>query len=139
MRRANILLPLALAACGPIHPRTVRREGAYLAVQATDWRQSRTIAAHPDRFQEANRVLGNHPSRAAVDRYFLAASLLHAGAVAALPDTYRARFQWLSLSLEASCIAMNAQDGAGGPRIGYNHPVGYSVAHVSGRFHGLTH
>jgi len=45
--------------------------GAALALHIADWRQTRYITEHPQIYREMNPLLGPHPSKAEVDRFFL--------------------------------------------------------------------
>ena len=44
---------------------------AALTLWAVDWGQTRYIAKNPDRFYEYNQLLGEHPSVARVNNYFI--------------------------------------------------------------------
>ena len=44
---------------------------AVLVLHVADWAQTRYIAENPDRFYETNPLLGKHPSKAQVDRFFV--------------------------------------------------------------------
>lgn len=80
-------------------------------LQAVDWRQTREIADHPDRYHENNPWLDEHPSRREVDRHFIATTILHLGAVHILPSRWRAPFQWVAIAYEADKVYSNYQLG----------------------------
>lgn len=52
---------------------------AFLAVSEIDRRQTLKIADHPEKWRELNPILGEHPSRKEVNRYFLGTALIHTG------------------------------------------------------------
>lgn len=82
-------------------------EAAYLVLHAIDWSQTRYIAAHPQELHETNQILGEHPSDAEVNRYFILAGLLHAGIAYALPVNARRGWQSITIVVEAGQIARN--------------------------------
>lgn len=113
-----ILVLLSVAMCAPPAPAAdswtpadTRREAAYLALHITDWGQTRNIAKNPKRFHELNPVLGEHPSVAEVDRYFIAAAAVHAAVAYALPAEWRSGFQYVTIGIEAGVTAMNCRTG----------------------------
>lgn len=83
------------------------RESTYMVLHAADWVQTGKIARDPDRWQEENKILGEHPSIGRVNTYFAATALAHYAIAAALPAPWRARFQCLSVVIEASSVANN--------------------------------
>jgi len=83
------------------------RETAWQVLHAVDWRQTRYIAKHPDRYYESNPVLGKHPSTAEVDVYFLAGALLHPLITDLLPGEYRFYWQWITIGISGICVGNN--------------------------------
>lgn len=83
------------------------REAVYLAVDAIDWLQTRNIARNPDKYYETNPILGQHPSVGRVNVYFASMMLAHIGIVTALPNKYRAAFQFTSIVYEVNYVAGN--------------------------------
>lgn len=63
--------------------------GTAVTLLAVDWNQTRTIARNPDRFNEKNAILGNHPGVGKVNGYFAAAIIGTVGVAMALPSEYR--------------------------------------------------
>jgi len=61
----------------------------WVTLLAVDWNQTRIIARNPDRFNEKNAILGNHPSVGKVNGYFAAAIIGTIGVAMALPSEYR--------------------------------------------------
>lgn len=60
-------------------------QGAFVAVLAADWAQTRYIAKHADEFHETNPILGKHPSTSQVDAYIAGCVLGHTLISLALP------------------------------------------------------
>lgn len=81
-----------------------------LTAHAIDWGQTRTIARHPDRFYETNRILGRHPSVGQVDAYFVGTALLIGLAAHALPE-WRVAGLGAYASFEFAVAARNARLG----------------------------
>lgn len=80
MRHAIISLALAAAFSAPAAASdkgdawTAAQKTAYTAsivANLVDWRQTRTIAKHPEQWRELNPFLGRHPSVSRVNNYFL--------------------------------------------------------------------
>ena len=63
--------------------------GVYLVATAMDWRQTVYIAHHPDKYYEMNRILGEHPSEASVNQYFLASVAVKLTVAHILPSKWR--------------------------------------------------
>ena len=99
------------ATAGDWNTQDTRFEAAYLVLHAVDWSQTRYIAAHPERFIEDNPILGEHPSDAEVNRYFLLTGLIHAGIAYALPSDWRRGFQLVTIGIEAGTVARNYRIG----------------------------
>lgn len=87
------------------------REAVYLGLHAIDWAQTRTIAAHPEKYHEMNPVVGEHPSAGNVNRYFAATTLLHLGVAYALPPGWRAPFQYFSIGAVGATVMWNVRAG----------------------------
>lgn len=83
------------------------REAIYLTLLAVDWAQTRNIARNPDRWQEYNPFLGDHPSVGRVDGYFITSGLLHVGIASALPARYRDVYQALGIGFQAGVVGHN--------------------------------
>lgn len=106
---------LALVGCGS---RTwtradTAREAAYLALHVVDWGQTLEIADNPERWHERNPVLGSHPSRGEVNRWFLGTAVLHPVVSYLLPDDLRPYWQYGTIGLELYCVGNNAALGIG--------------------------
>ena len=85
-------------------------ESAALAALYADWSQSRDIARHPG-LRETNPILGDHPSAASINRYFVAATAIQLTGVFVL--TGRARKAWIIgwVGVESFYIRHNASLG----------------------------
>lgn len=83
-----------------------KREVAYQSLAVVDWLQTRNIARNPD-YWEQNVLLGNHPSVARVNQYFALTGIAHYFISEALPEKYRAPFQYISIGVEIGAVAHN--------------------------------
>lgn len=86
------------------------REGAVFAVSTVDWAQTLNITERPG-YWEQNPVIGLHPTRGQVNRYFATSLLLHAGIVWVLPSRFRSSFQCASIGWELAIVGHNARLG----------------------------
>ena len=86
------------------HGDTVR-EGVVLGTLLVDWAQTRQIQAHSDRWHEVNPLIGRQNGQ--VNRYFIAGALVHMGVAYLLPPKARKVFQYVTIGMEAGCIANN--------------------------------
>lgn len=62
------------------------------ALTLVDWRQTRYIARHPDEYREvgpAAKVIGEHPTKEAVNRYFLRSMVLNNAIGCLLPEHFK--------------------------------------------------
>jgi len=57
-----------------------------------DWGQTRTVAKHPELYQETNPIMGKHPSLRTVNTYFSSAIVGSALIAHALPGELRKGF-----------------------------------------------
>lgn len=112
------ILPFLLA--GVLHagdPWTVQdtaRESVVLSLSLADWGQTldvRTRYQAGARCWEANPLLGAHPSRARINRYFAAGLVLHPLIAYLLPARARHAFQYVSIGWEAGIVGSNAHLG----------------------------
>lgn len=87
-------------------PADTKLEVAYLMLHTADWLQTLEIA-ESERLYERNPILGRHPSRGEVNRYFIATGILHVVLAKALPPKPRHWFQGVTISMEAGCVGMN--------------------------------
>lgn len=114
----------------------VAREVVYQAVAVRDWGETRTIAesktrpcqwvnyyvggsstpsgqwqtcasGYSWRYHEINPLLGQHPSVGRVNTYFVLSSLAHIAVSNALPETWRAAWQYVTIGVEAGVVARN--------------------------------
>lgn len=92
----------------------VVREAAVVALSAADWGQTLDIVRLRDAgcdMWEQNPMIGRHPTRGQVNRYFAASILLHVGTVWVLPARFRPAFQLVSIGFEAGIVGHNARLG----------------------------
>ena len=82
-------------------------ETGCIALFLLDWEQTLDR-----RFQESNPLLGNHPSTAAVDGYFLAVISAQVVAARLLPSPWRSVFQGITIGIEGRSVVNNWRLGA---------------------------
>lgn len=90
------------------------REAVVLGVSAVDWSQTLGIEEANERglhLHEMNPILGRHPSRGQINRYFAASLLAHVVVARLLPQRMREAFQYLSIGFELEVTAHNAKMG----------------------------
>ena len=85
---------------------------ALLALGA-DWGQTRYVAKHPEQFYEKNRILGEHPSTAKVDRYFVGLAVVGGVIAHYLPSDYRKVFLVTVTIVEIRAVRGNMGIGVG--------------------------
>mgnify|MGYP001606338565 CR=1 FL=1 len=84
----------------------------YTALLIADCAQTRYGASHPKQFEEANPILGKHPSKGKIDNTCLAVGLGHFGISYILPKDFRRLWQFGSIVIEATVVFHNASIGA---------------------------
>lgn len=62
--------------------------GTFLFLDIIDWGQTLNIADNPDKYYEHNPILGDHPSRGEVNRYFVAGMITTTLIYKLLPEKY---------------------------------------------------
>ena len=85
--------------------------GTALTTLAIDWGQTRDVARRPERYTEANPILGRHPRVSRVDRYFALSMAGTVGAAAVIPVSYRKWFLGGLTLLETAVIVDNHRMG----------------------------
>lgn len=88
-----------------------QREAVYQVLHVVDWGQTLDIAARPDEYRELNPLIGTHPSRGDVNRYFAITALVHLGITRALPRRYRSAWQYVTIGVQAGNTWRNARIG----------------------------
>jgi hypothetical protein len=89
------------------------RQTGVVALMSIDWAQTRKISNNPDKYNEHNPILGNHPSESMVNVYFPVCIAAHTAVAMALPPGYRVWWQYVVLGLEAGTVANNLSIGLG--------------------------
>ncbi|MBI5550710.1 MAG: hypothetical protein HY911_04320 [Desulfobacterales bacterium] len=115
---------VAMAVCGSIYgcagwsAQEKAGQAVYTALHLADWAQTRQIAAEPEKYHENNPYLGEHPSTGKVDLYMGATLAAHCVVSDLLPHKWtvplihkkinpRALWQYLTIGIEAGCVASN--------------------------------
>ena len=75
-------------------------QGTSLTLNIIDWGQTLDIVDKPGEYYETNPILGDHPSRAEVNRYFAASMLSKILITHLLPSDWRK--YWLGLNIGVS-------------------------------------
>lgn len=97
----------------------IAREVVSAGITVIDWGQTQDIRNH-NGIVELNAILGNKPSRAAVNTYFASVMVLHPLISAALPSEAellgmevhpRAAWQYIYFGVEAAAISSNFRGG----------------------------
>ena len=81
-------------------------EGVFLALLAADRAQTLQASKRRD-LEEANPILGLHPSKGKINGYFGAAALAHMGLAHLLPEPYRNLFQGVTIGIEQQPVRNN--------------------------------
>lgn len=110
-----LLLLTPLPVCAFDKWDTADKTLATVAVLAAvvDWRQTRVIAANPDKYEEKNPVMGSHPSKAKVDLIFGLQVAANLAIAHVLPSNYRKMWLGAGIALSVYCIANNVGIGVG--------------------------
>jgi hypothetical protein len=89
------------------------RQAASTALLVVDWKQTRYMAQHPERYREVDSrwVLGDHPSTARVDGYFAASAVMLGLGAWVLPPAWRRPMQYLFIGCEYQVISHNRSIG----------------------------
>ena len=95
---AAVLLAANLHASEPLSRADLTREGAVFALDLVDWGQTLAITDSPYTLREQNPMLGPHPTRGDVNRYFVASLAFHLIILRLLPERFRPAFQYGSIS-----------------------------------------
>lgn len=80
---------------------------------AVDWRQTKRIAENPDDFRERNPILGSHPSKRDVNRYFFAAVIGNYLMADLLPSSHRKLWLGGVIIGTVGCVGNNLNIGLG--------------------------
>ncbi len=88
-----------------------QRQLAFTAAQLLDWKQTRHTVNNPCNFVEQNPFLGPHPTRSAVNNYFLITTFGNYFIARALPNPYRKYFQMYCIFEEINCTGNNINIG----------------------------
>lgn len=115
----SILFWIALLAyCGSVRAddwsdADVARETVFVALLATDYRQTMMIADNPDKYYERQigGIIGHHPSKGRINNWFAVATAGHILIADQLPPGWRAAFQYLSIGMEGRTVYANFRIG----------------------------
>jgi len=89
----------------------LQREIAYSALHVADWGTTLDIVAHPDQYRELNPILGDHPTRGAVNTWMASTLAAHWAITYLMPERYRPIWQYVTIGLEGTVVAHNLSIG----------------------------
>jgi hypothetical protein len=108
---ATLLLPSQLLAFGSWNQETTARELCFLFTLSNDWRQTLNISKNPDKYSEANPLLGEHPDASKIHMYFATCALTHALVAYMLPPQYSKIWQVTWIGIQSSVTDHNYNNG----------------------------
>jgi hypothetical protein len=88
----GVLLLSAPAFAGERSKTDYTLAGAFAVLHWADWRQTSDAISQPDRYEEANPLLGKNPSQAELDRFMIVGALIVGGIAILLDDVNRTNF-----------------------------------------------
>lgn len=88
-------------------------EGMYLTGRLLDWAQTRRIARDPARYEEKNKLLGEHPSQKKVDAFMAGGLLGHYALSKKLPEELRIPLQVITILDQWKAVSNNKKIGLG--------------------------
>jgi hypothetical protein len=105
---SSFILQCNAHAFEPWSTRDITLELAYVSVAIIDWAQTRDIASERrPGIYETNLILGRHPDKQTVNKYFLLTTLGHVALAGALNNPYRNWLQYAGIGVELYCIRKN--------------------------------
>ena len=115
MKAPVILLMLLIVGCASVpfedwDSADTTRQVAYTVTHVIDYFQTKAIARNDD-FIEMNPVLGEYPSKTAVDIYMLCTLVGHVAVSGLLEDEWRERWQVFTIGMETATIINNHRIG----------------------------
>jgi len=107
----GLIVPTRLACAADWSTGDTVREVIAEGLIATDFAQTRTIAANPQQWSELNPLLGSHPSVGKVNLLAVGVLIAHPVISYLLPRPYREVFQYVTIGVEATAVSHNYQIG----------------------------
>ena|SRR5258706_13980558 len=112
MRLVNLLLLFpSICFAGDWSKEDTYRQTTFTGLMILDWAQTRTIAKNPDRFQELNKIEGQHPTLAKINTYHSVGIIGHAAVSYILPRSYRETWQYVWIGIEVEAVRHNYRMG----------------------------
>ena len=118
-----LLAPSLAFPFGSWNQETTARELCFLFSLSKDWKQTLDISKNPDKFSEANPILGEHPDERKVHVYFAGCALTHALIAYMLPPEYSKIWQVTWIGIQSSVTDHNHENG-----LGQNMNMEYSIS-----------
>ena len=112
MKKLILILLVLLTSCAtdPWTKKDTAYQGAFLAVTAIDWLQTKEVVRNPN-YYEINPVLGCNPKQNNVDLYFAGCAIANTAIAYYLPKEYRRIWQCLWIGFEAGYVNYNYSGG----------------------------
>ncbi len=107
----SLCCPTSSYSFGSWNQETTARELCFLFSLSTDWKQTLEIAKNPDKYSEANPILGEHPDERKVHMYFAGCALTHALIAYMLPPEYSKLWQVTWIGIQSSVTDHNHDNG----------------------------
>jgi len=113
MKKLLILLFLvaSTAQAGTLSNADIQREVFFDGLMVLDYAQTKDIKHYPTTAHERNKLLGEHPSDAAIRNYFLVTAAGHYLVTKTLPAAWRPAWQYGFILLEAVTVYKNKRIG----------------------------
>jgi len=98
------------------HTQDTILEATYLALHITDWAQTRyasrqTYQNGNPHYDEANPIIGTHPSYGKINAYFIVTGIGHVWLSSIMPERARSMFQYVTIGVELDSTIHNVQIG----------------------------
>lgn len=123
---ALVLFPSQSFAFGSWNQETTARELCFLFTLSHDWQQTLDISKNPDKYSEANPILGSHPNEGKVHMYFASCALTHALVAYMLPPRYSKLWQITWIGIQSSVTDHNSGNGLN-QDMGMEYKISFSV------------
>jgi hypothetical protein len=121
-----MLTPSFSFAFGSWNQETTARELCFLYSLSKDWRQTLEISKNPQKYSEANPILGEHPNEGKVHMYFAGCALSHALIAYMLPPEYSKIWQATWIGIQSSVTDGNHDNGID-PAMGMEYTISFSI------------
>lgn len=119
-------VPASSFAFGSWNQETTARELCFLFTLSKDWQQTVDISKNPDKYSEANPILGEHPDEDKVNMYFAGCALTHALIAYMLPPEMSKVWQVTWIGIQSSVTEHNHDNGLK-QAMGMEYTISFSI------------